>query len=323
MTGLSQTVLPTDKPQIISTRLLNAPRELVFKVLTSPDHIKHFWGPDGFSNTIQKMDVKVGGEWLFTMHGPDGKDWPNRIIYRTITPPCYLAWYHDGGEDDPDGHKFLGEIELFEDGNKTRIELRVNESSMAARDAVAQFAVEGGLQNLERLAAYIAPMVDPLNQFVIERTFQVSQQRLFEVCSQVEHLKEWGSPIGMSVLKAEQDLKPGGHYHYGLAMADGNEMWGLVSYREITPPSKLVYGQSFSDKDAGVTRHPMSPSWPLEMITIFEFIPEGANQTRLKITWINSRTSDEETATFHAAHGGMTQGWTGSLDKLDAYLNAN
>lgn len=323
MTGLARTILPTDRPQIITTRLLNAPRDLVWKVLTTPEHIKHFWGPDGFTNSISQMDVKVSGQWLFTMHGPDGKDWPNRIIYRTVTPPSFMAWEHDGGEDDPDGHRFLGELELFDEAGKTRIELRMNEKTIEARDAVAQYAVAGGQQNLERLAAYVAPMANPLNKFVIERSYSVSQQRLFEVCSQVEHVKQWMSPEGMKVVKAEQNLKPGGTYHYGLATADGGEMWGLVTYREITPPSRLVYMQSFSDKDGGIAAHPMAPTWPREMTTIFEFIPTEENQTMLKISWIFAGTDDAEALTFAAAHEGMTQGWTGSLDKLNDYLLEN
>ncbi len=316
MTGLARTILPTDKPQIITTRVLNAPRDLVWTVLTSPEHIKHFWGPDGFTNTITQMDVTVGGQWLFTMHGPDGKVWPNRIV----TPPSYLAWDHDGGEDDTSGHSFRGEIELIEEGGKTRIELRTTLKTIEARDAIVQYAVEGGRQNLERLAAYVAPMVNPLNTFIIERIFPVSQQRLFEVCTQVEHLKQWMSPAGMKVIKAEQDLKPGGTYHYGLATPDGGEMWGLVTYREITAPSRLVYMQSFSDKNGGITAHPMAPTWPKEMTTIFDFISTGEKQTTLKITWIFAGVDDAEAATFAAAHAGMTLGWTGSLDKLNDYL---
>ncbi len=323
MTGLTRTILPSDKHQIITTRVLNAPRDLVWAVLTTPDHIKHFWGPDGFTNTIKQMDVKVGGQWLFTMHGPDGKDWPNRIIYRTVTPPSYLAFDHDGGEDDVSGHRFLGELELFEEGNKTRIELRMTEATMEARNAVAQFAAEGGRQNLERLAAYVAPMANPLNKFVIERSFPVSQQRLFEACTKIEHLKEWMSPAGTTVISAQQDFKPGGTYHYGIATPEGQEMWGMVHYKVITPYSQLVYAQNFSDKDGGVTTHPMVPDWPKEMETIFDFVPEGEKQTLLRITWINAQVSDAEASTFAAAHHGMRQGWTGSLDKLQSYLAQN
>lgn len=323
MTGLARTILPADKPQIITTRLLNASRELVWTVLTTPEHIKHFWGPDGFTNSIKQMDVKVGGQWLFTMHGPDGTNYPNRIIYRTVTPKSYLAFDHDGGEDDVSGHRFLGEIELFEEGTKTRIELRMTEATMEARDAVAPYAVEGGRQNLERLAAYVAPMANPLNKFVIERSYPVSQQRLFEACTKIELLKEWMSPAGTKVIRAKQDLKPGGTYHYGTATADGHEMWGMVHYKVITPYSQLVYAQNFSDKDGGVTIHPMAPDWPKEMETVFDFLPEGENQTRLRITWINAQVSDAEAATFTGAHDGMQQGWTGSLDSLHNHLTKN
>jgi uncharacterized protein YndB with AHSA1/START domain len=125
----------------------------------------------------------------------------------------------------------------------------------------------------------------------------------------------------MTVIAAKQDFKPGGTYHYGLKSGEGPEMWGMVRYKEITPHSRIVYSQHFSDKDGGVTRHPMVPTWPLEMITTFAFIPEGANQSRLNISWVYAGVDDTETATFQAAHDGMKGGWTGSLDNLQAYLS--
>jgi uncharacterized protein YndB with AHSA1/START domain len=285
--------------------------------------LHHFWGPDGFTNTYTKFDLRVGGEALFTMHGPDGTNYPNRFKFLMVDAPHLLVYDHDGGEDSPGAHPFRGEIELLEEGNNTRIELRLTGVSFAARDAIAKLALEGGRQNLERLAAFVAPMANPMNKFEIERSFSGSQERLFQVCSQVEHLKHWMSPAGMKVLKAEQSLKPGGTYHYGLEVPDGNSMWGKAIYKEITPNSRLVYVQHFSDKDGGMTAHPMAPTWPMEMTTIFDFIVEGENQTRLKITWINTRITDAEIDTFRSAHAGMTQGWTGSLDQLSAYIDAH
>ncbi len=322
MTSLSKTILPEDKPQIITTRLLVAPRDLVWRVLTAPEHFKQYWGPDGFRNTIRQMDVRVGGQILFTMHGPDGKDWPNRIVYRELEPPRYMKWFHDnGGEGDVD-HKFIGEIELFDEGEgKTRIELRLNEESMANRDNLVSFgATEGGRQNLDRLAAYVAPMVAAKNRFQIERSFPASQERLFQACTSVEDLKHWMAAPGMKVIKAEQNLKPGGTYHYGTASANGQEMWGMVTYKEITPNSRLVYLQSFSDPQGGIMRHPMAPTWPLELVTIVELIPEGPKQTKLRVSWVYAGIDDTEAQTFHAAHEGMKGGWTGTLDSLYAYL---
>jgi uncharacterized protein YndB with AHSA1/START domain len=323
MSLLSQTILPADKPMIITTRLIAAPRELVWKVLTTPEHLNHFWGPDGFTNTFKTFDLRVGKEARFTMHGPDGKDWPNRFVFLTIDPPRLLRWDHDNGGEGEFDHKFTGELELTDEGGKTRVELRVVEASMAARDALPEFVFEGGRQNLDRLAAFVAPMAVEKNLFVIERSFAVSQERLFRACTDVKEMTQWFAPAGMTTIKAEQDLKPGGTYHYGLSPGQGNEMWGKVTYKEITPSSRLVYRQSFSDPQGGLTRHPLAPTWPMEMLTEMGFIPEGEKQTRLKISWINTGVDDAEGETFRAAHDGMKGGWTGTLDGLSVYLANN
>ncbi len=320
MSLLSQSFLPKDKPLIITTRLIAASRELVWKVLTSPEHLKHFWGPDGFTNSYTSFDLRVGKEARFTMHGPDGKDWPNRFVFRTIDPPRLLRYDHDNGGEGEFDHRFVGELELTEEGGKTRVELRMAETTIAARDAIGGFATEGGKQNLDRLAVYVAPMADEKNLFVIERVFPVAQERLFRACTDVKEKAQWFAPPGMSVIKAEQDLKPGGTYHYGLASGQGSEMWGLVTFKEINPHSKLVYRQSFSDPKGGLSRHPMAPNWPLEMLTVMDFIAEGEKQTRLKISWIYAGVDDAEAETFRAAHDGMCGGWTGTLDALQAYL---
>jgi uncharacterized protein YndB with AHSA1/START domain len=320
MATLAQTILPKDKPQIITTRLIAAPRELVWKVLTTPEHLQHFWGPDGFTNTYKSFDLRVGGEARFTMHGPDGTNYPSRFVFLTVDPPRLLRFDHDnGGEGDFD-HKFIGELELSEEDGKTRILLRAIERNIESRDAIAGFAVEGGRQNLDRLAAYVAPMAEAKNRFVIERSFPVSQERLFRACTNLKEMMQWFAPPGMTVIKAEQDLKPGGIYHYGLATGQGNEMWGKVTYKEIKPNSRLVYLQSFSDPQGGLTRHPMSPTWPQEMVTVMEFVPEGEKQTKLKISWIYAGVEQSEGEAFRAAHEGMNGGWTGTLDNLQAYL---
>ena len=323
MSLLAKTELPSDRPVIITSRLIAAPRELLWKVLTTPEHLQHFWGPDGFVNIFKTFDLRVGKEARFTMQGPDGKNWPNRFVFLTIDPPRLLRWDHDnGGEGDFD-HKFTGEMELAEEGGKTRIELRMYESNIAARDAIAGYAVEGGRQNLDRLAVYVAPIVDEKNLFVIERSFPVSQARLFRACSEVKEMTQWYTPAGMTTIKAEQQLKPGGIYHYGLASGKGDEMWGKVTYKEISPSNRLVFRQSFSDAQGGLARHPMAPAWPMEMLTIMDFIAEGENQTRLKISWIYAGVDDAEGETFRAAHAGMNGGWTGTLDGLYDYLSSN
>lgn len=135
------------------TRLINAPRALVFKMFTDPKHIDAWWGPDGFRNETHSMKFAEGGLWHYTMHGPDGKDWPNWIKYNTIIPDEKLAYDH-GGELDEPAH-FSGEIRFADEGGKTRVTLCLLMPTVAAKEGAVNFgAVQGGEQTLSRLDAY-------------------------------------------------------------------------------------------------------------------------------------------------------------------------
>src|ERR1700722_8445011 len=95
----------TSGREIVTTRLINAPRELVFEVWTKPEHIAKWWGPDGFTNTIKEMEVKPGGVWRFIMHGPNGMDFPTKIVYSEVVKPERLA-YRVGAHDENDPNFF-------------------------------------------------------------------------------------------------------------------------------------------------------------------------------------------------------------------------
>lgn len=139
------------------SRLINAPRELVFTVFSEPGHIDAWWGPNGFRNETHEMDFAVGGLWRYTMHGPDGKDWPNWIRYTLIEKPSRIAYQH-GGEMSEPAH-FEGEIRFEEKDRQTLVTLRLIFPSAQARDATLKFgAVEGGQQTLARLGAYAEDM---------------------------------------------------------------------------------------------------------------------------------------------------------------------
>lgn len=135
------------------SRIMSAPRELVFTILSDPSHIDRWWGPDGFRNETHDMDFREGGIWRYTMHGPDGKAWPNWIRYRLIERPTRLVYEH-GAEIGEPAH-FDGEISLQEKGGKTLVTLSLLFPSIEARDATLAFgAVEGGNQTLARLDRY-------------------------------------------------------------------------------------------------------------------------------------------------------------------------
>lgn len=137
------------------TRLLNAPRERVFEAFGSAEQIDQWWGPNGFRNETHEMTFKTGGLWRYTMHGPDGKPWPNWIRYTLIEPPARLVYEH-GGEIGEPAH-FHGEITLEDLGAQTRIVLRLLFPTVEAMEAARKFgAVEGGNQTLARLDAFVS-----------------------------------------------------------------------------------------------------------------------------------------------------------------------
>ncbi len=88
----------TSDREIVFKRVFNAPRELVFRAWTDPKHVKNWWGPNGFTNTIHEMDVRPGGIWRFIMHGTDGVDYPNKMIYDEVVEPERLVCRHFGGK---------------------------------------------------------------------------------------------------------------------------------------------------------------------------------------------------------------------------------
>jgi uncharacterized protein YndB with AHSA1/START domain len=99
-------------------------------------------------------------------------------------------------------------------------------------------------------------------------------------------------------------------------------MRGKFVYREIVAPERLVFVNSFSDERGGVTRHPFSPAWPLEMLSTITF-SERDGKTTVTVQWIPLNPTEEERATFDGAHDGMKQGWSGTFDQLAAYLAKN
>jgi uncharacterized protein YndB with AHSA1/START domain len=156
-------------------------------------------------------------------------------------------------------------------------------------------------------------------EFVISRVFDAPRDLVWKVFTDPEHMKHWWGPKGFTVTQSKMDLRPGGTFHYSLRGPDGNAMWGKMVYREITPRSRIVFVNSFSDEAGGVTRHPMAPTWPLEMLSTFLFEEQGG-KTKFTVKWSPLNATEEERATFAAGHGSMTQGWTGTLDQLAAYL---
>jgi uncharacterized protein YndB with AHSA1/START domain len=138
--------------EIFLSRTLNAPVALVWEVWTQPGHIANWWGPSGFTNTISTMDMRVGGEWNLVMHGPDGKDYINKSIFRELTLHKKIVYEHLSYP------KIVATIEFEDLGDKTRItwHMLFESREQFIEVARAHKVVEGQRQNVEKLEAYLA-----------------------------------------------------------------------------------------------------------------------------------------------------------------------
>jgi uncharacterized protein YndB with AHSA1/START domain len=109
-------------------------------------------------------------------------------------------------------------------------------------------------------------------------------------------------------------------FHYCMQTPEGKEMWGRFIYREVTPPSRLVWINSFSDPAGGITRHPLSKDpWPLQLLTDVTFV-EHAGKTTVTVNWLPFEATAAEWQTFDAGRESMKMGWGGTMDRLTAHL---
>jgi uncharacterized protein YndB with AHSA1/START domain len=144
--------------EIVISRVIHAPRELVFEAFTEVRHLSQWWGPEGFTTTTRAYEFRAGGAWDFVMHGPDGTDFQEWISWSEIDPPARIALRHGAFRDDPDA--FESVLTFAPDGAATRLEMRTVFPTMELRaEAVEKYhAIEGGQQTLSHLAAYVSEL---------------------------------------------------------------------------------------------------------------------------------------------------------------------
>src|SRR5256885_9009690 len=145
--------------EIVISRVISAPRELVFEAFTEVRHLSRWWGPEGFTTTTRTFEFRVGGEWDFVMHGPDGTDYQEWIFWTEIVLPERIALLH--GESRGDPNAFESVITFAPEGAATRIEMRtVFPTKEFRQEAVAKYhAIEGAQQTLNNLPADVAQIV--------------------------------------------------------------------------------------------------------------------------------------------------------------------
>ncbi|MES2521595.1 MAG: SRPBCC family protein [Gemmatimonadota bacterium] len=301
-------------------RVYDAPVALVWDAWTVPAQVAQWWGPRGFTITTHSRDLRAGGTWDYTMHGPDGVDWPNFTRYHEVVPQSLLVYDH--GASSADAEPLFRVTARFRDkGGKTELDLTMRLATPQAATQTRAFIKEvGGNSTWDRLGEYVEKQSTDTEIFIINRSFDAPISTMWDMWTTPEHFAKWLPPTGFTMRFLRASIRAGGDSFY--AMTNGQfTMYGRAEYEIVERPNRIVYTQVFTDEQENITRHPAAPTWPAKMRTEVTLVAEDAATTRVTIRWsVVGDVTPEEMATFTSGRAGMTIGWTGSFDKLEAVL---
>lgn len=308
-TPSAATQVPPSDRELVMTRLVDAPRALVYRAFTDPRLMPQWWGPNGFTTVTREVDVRPGGVWRFVMHGPDGTDYDNRIRYREVVAPERLVYSHDADvENDPNGFEVTVTFEA--EGDRTRVTMRSVFASAAMVERVKGFgAVELGQQTLGKLAA----RVDALRaeegdlDLVLTRLIDAPQARVWQAWTEPALVSRFWGPRGATVLNCEMDLRPGGVFTITQRDADGVENTFNGFFAAIAAPERLA----FTDKLAADG----APSPEAFLLATISLEAQG-DKTLLTARVHHYTAANRDT---HADLG-FFGSWTEMLDRLEAVL---
>lgn len=306
------------KSNVISlTRVYDAPLQAVWDAWTIPEEVAQWWGPRGFSLTTHSRDLRTGGHWHYTMHGPDGTDYENTTQYLEVVPRQRMVYDHGGHKDRPPLFRVTA---LFtERDGRTQLDMSMAFATPEIATEMRGFIKKaGGEATWDRLAEYLGKTHAGAEQFFISRTFDAPIQRIYEMWTDPEHLAQWLPPAGATMQFLRTKPRIGGTSFYAMTAANGMVMHGRVTYLALEKPGRIVYTQQFCDDKEQVIRPPFFSNWPQTMLTTVELVSEDADRTRVTVRWEPRDATPADIAEFIKQRGSMTVGWTGSFDKLEA-----
>lgn len=315
--------------EILVRRTFEAPRSLVWRMFTEPEQLAMWWGPTGFTTSTAHHDCKVGGQWRYTMHGPDGQGYENLINYLEVDEPTRLVYKH-GGEVDVEPIDFTVEVTFEEEQpGRTRVVMRsVFPTPEAKHRVVSKYnALDGARQTMGRLAEHLARASDggpgEGDTLLIRRVFDAPVELVWQAWTTPEHMINWFAPAAWKLTQCDIDLRAGGFFHYRMEGEGFPSSWGVWWIREVARPSRLTFVSSFSDAERRVVRAPFSEHWPLETHTVLTLEPHagrgGGTVMTMRAHPMNA--TDAEHEAFRGMFEGMQQGWGQTLDSLSRFLS--
>jgi len=308
----TKTAKTTADREIKISRILNAPRELVWETWTDPKHIDKWWGPVGFSTETHEIKVQEGSKWLYTMHGPNGMDFPNEMIYTEVVKPERIVYTNAAP-------KFDCTVTFEKFSGKTKLTMSMVFASQEEYNFVVKEhgAIEGQVQTINRLEEHLSKMQEG-KEFAISREFNAPRKLVYKVFTEAEHLAKWWGPPGAGITVSRFDFSPGGMFLYS-AKSPMGEMWGRFVYCEMTESERVVFINSFSDKDGGITPNPFMPNFPLEILNIVT-LSEKHGKTTMTMRGGPINSTEEQLQVFMSMNGMMQQGFAGTFKQLEDYL---
>lgn len=240
----------------VLTRQLNAPQGAVWRAWTHPYDMEKWWAPNDFWITIEKLDLRAGGECRFRLHRPDGIDTLNLLIYKEIEKPKRILYVQPGQErDDPVHFEVLLELEERNGGtymtmrhifaNATEMERIVRDYDLAEKTKQAIDKLESHLQKM------LKATLTEKGELITERTFEAPPEVVFRAFSQPEFLPRWRGSRMQSMTLCDVDLRPGGEFRIVLRNPDGTESGSSGRFTDIRAPEFIEQAFEF-DSSPGV-----------------------------------------------------------------------
>lgn len=248
--------------EITLTRTFDAPRSLVFKAWTEPEHLARWWGPQGFTNPVCEVDARVGGLVRIHMQGPDGGIYPMRGVFQELVAPERIVLLT--GVDAPDGtvrFEVLTTVTLVESGGRTTLTLRARVVTATADSAMNIAGMEPGWsQSLDRLQAHVAPgQAIPARELVTERVIAAPRALVFRAWTEPDQVARWWGPNGFTNTIHEMDVRPGGMWRLTMHGPDGRDYPNENVYLQVAPPALLVYYHQTTPKFVAVATFEDAP----------------------------------------------------------------
>lgn len=290
---------------IVTTRVFNAPRSLVFQAFSDPERLAKWWGPKGFTNTFSQFELKPGGHWRFVMHGPDGTDYPNESIFDEVAEPERIVFRHLDKD-----HAFRMTVLLaeedktpFGEAGKTRVTWHMYFDSAARCADLRSFVSGANEENFDKLETQIAEMTS--RELVLTRIIDAPREKVFRCWTEPALLTRWFTLSSWVTVRAEIDVRPGGSSLLTMRGPDGAEMANRDIYLEVVKNERLVLTDAYTSA--------WEPSERPFMTVILTFEDEGG-KTRYTARVRHWSIADRE---VHEKMG-FHQNWAISTDQLAA-----